>query len=238
MSEHEHDRLHEDIPAYMLGALDPEETLALERHAESCEACKSEIRWMQAAVEALPETVERRRPPAQLRERLMAEVRAEALPQTETPSPESRRRFAGLLGGRGLTWRPLAGLAALALVVVAFASYEIGSGGGGGGTPQTTTYSAGKAPGVTAKVVRSGDSAELKLTNVAALPEDRVLEAWVQREGDIEPVKALFVPNKDGEAATTIADMRNVEIVMVTREPAGGTEAPTSTPIATVPISS
>jgi anti-sigma-K factor RskA len=235
MSEHDHFR--EDVPAYMLGALDPEQAQALERHAESCEACRSEIRWMQAAVEALPETVERRRPPPALRERLLAEVRAEALPQAEPEKAAPRRRFAGLLGGRGLTWRPLAGLAALALVVVAFAGYEIGS-GGGGGTPQTTTYAAGKAPGVTAKVVRTGDAAELKLANVAELPENHVLEAWVQRDGEIEPVKALFVPNKDGSASTTIANMRNVEVVMVTREPAGGTEAPTSTPIATVPITS
>ena len=74
---------------------------------------------------ALPEAVERLEPPPELRERLMAEVLADAA---------AERRRAGRAGGaparaawrrlgsaRG--WRPLAGLAALALVVAAVAGY-------------------------------------------------------------------------------------------------------------------
>ena len=63
-----------------------------------------------------------------------------------------------------------------------------------------------------------------------------MLEAWVQREGEVEPVRALFVPDREGNASTMIADMTDVEVVMVTSEPSGGSEAPTSSPIATVPI--
>ena len=40
----------------MLGALEPEEAAELERHAESCERCRSEMRWLTPAVEALPES--------------------------------------------------------------------------------------------------------------------------------------------------------------------------------------
>ncbi len=86
--------------------------------------------------------------------------------------------------------------------------------------------------------MRSGGGAELNLAHVGQLPPDRVLEAWVQREGEVEPVKALFVPDRDGNASTMIADMRGVEIVMVTREPAGGVSAPSGEPIVQVPISS
>ena len=68
------------------------------------------------------------------------------------------------------------------------------------------------------------------------LPNDRVLEAWVRREGKIEPVRALFVPDPKGNASTTIGDMKGVDTVMVTTEPPGGSAAPTSTPIVTVPI--
>ena len=54
-----------------------------------------------------------------------------------------------------------------------------------------------------------------------------MLEAWVEREGKVEPVPALFAPDQAGNASTTIENMKNVSIVMVTREPEGGTKTPT-----------
>lgn len=232
----DHERWQEDVAAYMLGALEPEQAAEFERHLEGCERCRSEVRWFGAAVESLPESVPRREPAPDLRERLMAEVRTDARESAAAAGGEGRgRRFPAWLRGRGAHgWRPLAGLAAIALLLVAFAGYQIGN--GGGGTEPKSTIVAGQAPGVTAKVERSGDSAQLRLANVKPLPEERVLEAWVQREGEVEPVEALFVPDREGNASTMIPDMDGVEVVMVTREPAGGTEAPTSTPIVTIPI--
>ena len=55
-----------------------------------------------------------------------------------------------------------------------------------------------------------------------------MLEAWVQRDGEVEPVQALFVPDREGRASTELADMDGVEVVMVTTEPKGGSETPTS----------
>jgi hypothetical protein len=71
---------------------------------------------------------------------------------------------------------------------------------------------------------------------VRQLPDDRVLEAWVQREGEVEPVRALYVPDHEGHASTIVADIDGVETVMVTTEPKGGSELPTSDPIVTMPI--
>lgn len=237
MTREQHQSWSEDVAAYVLGALDPAELAEFEGHLAGCERCREEIRWFTPAVVGLPEAVERLAPPPRLRERLMDEVRADA--DAATPPRSAERGARGWLGrlipGSGSRgWQPLAGLAALALVLVAFAGYEIGNGGGGGGG--TSTIVSGHGPGVTAKVVRKGDSAELNLANVAPLPADRVLEAWVQREGEVEPVRALFVPDREGNASTMIADMTDVEVVMVTSEPSGGSEAPTSSPIATVPI--
>ena len=125
-------------------------------------------------------------------------------------------------------------MAVVLVLVAGVVGYEVGNSGGGSGGA-TYTGSEGR---VTAEVVRSGGGAELNLAHVGQLPPDRVLEAWVQREGEVEPVKALFVPDRDGNASTMIADMRGVEIVMVTREPAGGVSAPTGEPLVQVPISS
>ncbi|HEX2708811.1 MAG TPA: anti-sigma factor [Solirubrobacterales bacterium] len=241
MTRTEHDRWSEDLAAYMLGALEADEAAELERHAEDCERCRSEMRWLTAAVAALPEAVERLEPPPRLRDRVLTEVRADARAAgVKTASAEGgfRRRVAAWLrrpsaGSRD--WRPLAGLAAVAMVVVALSGYEIGGGGSDSGGPLSTVVS-GHSPGVTAKVVREGDAGELRLADVKKLPEDRVLEAWVRRDGEVEPVKALFVPDREGNASTTIGDMRGVDLVMVTKEPTGGSQAPTSSPIVSVPI--
>jgi anti-sigma-K factor RskA len=239
MSENGHARWSEDVAAYLLGALDPEEMTEFERHLEGCERCRSEMRWLTAAVEALPEAVERQQPPPRVRERVMTEVRADARAAGVDPAAAEggvRRRLAAWLGrGSGsLGWRPVAGIAALALVLVAFVGYEIGNVGGG---TNTDTVVAGHAPGITAKVVRSGDNGELHLANVHQLPENRVLEAWLQRDGEVEPVKELFVPDGEGNASTTLGNIGEVEAVLVTTEPAGGSKAPTSTPIVNVPLS-
>lgn len=241
MTGNEHERWSEDVAAYMLGALEPEEAAEFERHAEDCERCRSEIRWLTAAVEVLPEAVERQEPPPQLRQRLLAEVGADARAAGVEPAAEGGvwGRLTGRFrradrGSRG--WRPIAALAAVALVAVALAGYKIGSGDSGGPTPQQVG-AVDSADGVSAKVLREGDSGEVRLADVSKLPDERVLEAWVRRDGEVEPVKALFVPDREGKASTTIADLRGVDLVMVTTEPAAGSKAPTSVPIVEVPVS-
>jgi hypothetical protein len=112
--------------------------------------------------------------------------------------------------------------------------YAIGN--WGSGSEKTSTVVAGRPPGVTATMVRSNGGATVQLAGVHPLSHRRVLEAWVRREGRVEPVKALFVPDREGNARTTIDDMRDVEVVMVTAEPPGGSASPTSAPLVTVAI--
>lgn len=58
----------------------------------------------------------------------------------------------------------------------------------------------------------------------------------MRRRGTVEPVKALFAPDHEGEAATILGDLSGVDLVMVTVEPIGGTRAPTTAPITSVRI--
>lgn len=232
MSEHE--RWSEDLVAYTLGALDSERAAELELHAESCERCRAEIRWLKPAVDALAEAAPRRQPPPALRQRLMAEVRADARAAgVETEPGGLRERLAGIRIG-SLSWKPLAGLAAVVLVVAVIAGYEVGSGGGGGGN--ASTYVSPPSSPIAAHVVSEDGAGEIHLTDVKPLPENRVLEAWVRRDGEVEAVKALFVPDREGNASTMLGSMRGVDLVMVTTEPAGGSKSPTGAPIAEVPI--
>jgi anti-sigma-K factor RskA len=242
MNNGHEERWLEQAAAYALGALDKGEVPEFEHHLEGCETCRSEIRWLRPAVDALPESVPRLAPPPELRERILHEAKAEARRDRAASLGEERvtlGAWLGRIGARG--WKPVAAGAAALLVVVAFVGYEVGNGGdggsGGGAQQRPLTYT-GKEElqGVRSKVVVSGNRATVRLANVRQLPDDRVLEAWVLRDEKVEPVKALFVPDRKGNAETEIPDMTGVETVMVTREPKGGTRSPTSSPIAAIPI--
>lgn len=225
MSDNGHDRRSDELAAYLLGALEPGEAAELERHLAGCEECRTELEWLRPAVQLLPESVERVEPPRELRGRLMEQVRAEA----ESAAAPQRARGRGI---RGWSLRPVAGLAALALIVAAVAAYAISDGGSGGGS--ATTVVAGHSPEVTAEMVRDGESGTLHLANLHQLPRDKVLQAWVERDGSVESAKTLFVPNQDGTASATIDGMDGVTTVMVTAEPRGGSVQPTGEPIVSV----
>jgi len=238
-----HDRWSEDVAAYMLGALEPDEAVALEGHAADCERCQADMRWLTPALDALPEGIERLQPPRELRERVMAEVRFEAEP-TDAPGDEPATGLFGRvsnwlrdLGSGPMGLRPVAGVAVAVLVVAAVAGFAIGGGiGSGSDSGEASTVVTSEPSGVTAKMISEGDSGTLHLANVHQLPDDRVLEAWVQRDGEVEAVRALFVPDREGQASTELPDMNGVEVVMVTAEPKGGSRSPTSAPIVTIPI--
>jgi hypothetical protein len=225
MTTADHNRWSEDLGAYLLGALDPRETDEFERHLEGCELCQGEMRWLEPAVQTLPETVERTEPPRQLRESLMAEVRADA-----------RRGSRGTAAAPRWRWllKPAMGFAVLALLVAGVVGYQVGSDGDGDKGGDSTIVR--QIDGITVKMIREGDGGTLELVGVRQLPPGKVLEAWVERDGEVEAVPALFVPDRNGQAETTIADMSGVETVMVTEEPQGGSETPTGEPIVAVSV--
>jgi anti-sigma-K factor RskA len=224
MNGSDHNQWSEDLAAYMLGALTPDETAGFERHLEGCERCQGEMRWFEPAVNSLPESVERQEPPPRLRAVLMAEVRADAEPQPRAAI--SRRR------SRGWFLRPAVGFAVL-ILAIAIAGYEIGKGGseGDGASPLVT-----REHGITMKMVPEGDGGTLHLADLHQLPPGKVLEAWVRREGKIEAVPALLVPDRKGQAETAVADMSGVDTVMVTEEPQGGSEEPTGEAVITMSV--
>lgn len=234
-----HERWSDDVAAYVLGALEPDEAAELERHLERCDLCREQMRWLAPAVRALPEGIERVEPPPQLRRRVFAE--AGLSPRSSSAAAgigERARSWLRRFGPGGSGWRPVAaaGVATAAMVLLLVIAFEIGSHGSGEFVPEPTTVSAGEAPGITAELVREGREGTLRLDNVPQPQGSRVLEAWVQRGEAVEPVPALFVPDSRGRAWTTIEDMEGVEKVMVTEEPRGGSEAPTAAPLLEVEI--
>jgi anti-sigma-K factor RskA len=248
MSTDDHDPRLEEAVAFALGSLDPEQADDFKEHLKTCKRCQEELRWLAPAVRALPEAVEPQAPPPAVKARLMAEVRADAEAEERRVKAEERQEraaagggFSAWLGGLrvgSLTWKPIAGLALVILVVAGGIGYAVGT---GGGNDQTHTWElkAEENAGIAATVVREGEKGEIHLAGLKQLPKGKVLEAWVEREGKVEPVPALFAPDKAGNASTTIENMEDVTIVMVTREPEGGSKTPTEKePFVQVPLES
>jgi anti-sigma-K factor RskA len=224
MTTTDHNRWSEDLAAYLLGALNPREAADFERHLEGCDRCRQELRWLEPAVDTLPETVERTEPPPQLREALMAEVRRDlrADPRAEAPAPA---RPAAASPWRRWLLRPAVGFAVVALLVAGVVGYEVGKDDGGGNGNRVAFER--EFGGMTVKMIQEGDGGKLELAGVPQPPEDKVFEAWVERDGEVEAVPALIVPDRNGRAETTIADMSGVKTLMITVEPRGGSETPT-----------
>lgn len=225
MSARDHGRWQDDLAAYTLGALDPAESEEMERHLESCAECRERLLWLRPAAELLPESVEGRDPPPQLRERLMAEVRADS----------ERRREAAGGRRRSRAWlsRPAIGIATVAVLAAGVAGYEVGTGGGGG---TTTINGAQTKSGALANLERKGDSGTLQVSGLSQLPASEVYQAWVQRGGRMEP-SSLFAARMDGTATAAIPrHLDGAQAVAVTVEPRGGSRSPTSPPLVSVPL--
>ncbi len=232
MSDAHESRWSEELAAYALGALEPHEATELEAHLEGCERCRAELLWLAPAVAALPEEAERLEAPKRVRDQVMSEVRADARRARAAGDTAGGPSWFERLRAGAYGWKPIAALAAL-LAVVAVVGFAIGRPGDEQPAPVVRS---GQAPGVVAEMIPEGKGGRLALANVRQLPADRVLEAWVERDGEVEAVPALFVPDHNGRASTTIEDMEGVETVMVTHEPRGGSETPTSDPIVTMEV--
>jgi hypothetical protein len=218
----------DEIAAYLLGSLRPEEAAELERHLDGCPECREWLQWLRPAAELVPETVPRLEPPAELRQRVLAEVREDrprAAPAAE-PNRGRGRLFDALL-------RPATGLAAAAVIAAGIAGYAIGT---GGGEEEQKTMPGPPQGGVIANVERSGEGGVLHIAGLSELGPGEQYQAWVQREGRMEP-SSLFEARPNGSARARIPqDLDGADAVLVTIEPRGGSREPSSAPLVDVPL--
>jgi anti-sigma-K factor RskA len=234
MNMEDHSRYSEELAAYLLGALSAEETREFELHLGDCATCQAEERWLRGAVELLPSSVEQIEPPPELLERLMATVRAEA-PARAAVRPEGSR------GRRRLfTWRwapalrPAAALGTLLVLAAGVGGYLLGSeqSGDSGGTSTVAVKGTEVQPAASGTIVRSDDSAVLRVRGLPDPGRDRVYQVWLLRKGSDRPEpSSLFSVHRDGTGAAGIPGLEGAEEVMVSAEPRGGSAQPSSMPV-------
>lgn len=230
------------VAAYLLGALADAERHEFETHLAACAHCREDVAGLRVVSDALPLAVPPVAPPPGLRERLMETVRAEADvlsaagAAADRPAQARRRRFALSLG------RPLAiAGAAMALLLGVALGFGIGAATTDEQTKTQTVVQvrtvqarvdAATAPSGTAVIVVRNGVATLRVTGLPAPPSGKVYEVWLLRRGAAapSPTDALFSVSTRGSGRVALPSVRGVEAVLVTAEPDGGSQAPTSQP--------
>ncbi len=225
MTEPDHSQTREcgaDVAAYVLGALEDGEVDAFRGHLETCVVCRDELISFQQVADVLPMSAPQHRAPKSLRRHVLAEVDREIARQGQ-----GRRRSAWRMMPSLTISRPAFALGAvLAAVVVAVGGLELGSSGGGGATQVFHAQVAGNS--ASAEVRVTGDHAELVVHHLAPPPAGKIYEVWLARAHQRpQPTSVLFSPTSGGEGDVDVpGDVRGVQQVMVTTEPAGGAKVP------------
>lgn len=225
--------IHDLTAGYALDALDEDERRAYEEHLPGCDRCREALSSFRDVTSALALGAAGPEPPSGLRERIVAQTRAE--PQNVVP-----------LRRRPTPGRVLAvAAAAAALVAVGLGAWAVSLHGRLGDAndrlaAQQRTLSVVSDPRArdvslakgTGKLVVAPDGrAVVVLDSLARAPAGKTYEVWVVH-GTTPARAGLF---RGGGGRVVVAVGRPVgkdAVVAVTLERAGGVDAPTTTPLA------
>ena len=229
----DHARWADATGAYLLGALSDDERSGYEAHLQGCALCREDVELLRVAADALPASVEQLDAPPALKDRIMAVVNSEAEllraagPEADRPPVPARRER------RWWRFVPRSGLALAASVLLIVGGVTGWALRDGGGVPLRTID--GSAPeGARASLVVRGDHSTLETAGLPRPGTGRVYQVWLMKKGakDPQPTDALFTVSRDGTASVDVpGSIEDVEAVLVTEEPDGGSPAPTSEPI-------
>lgn len=239
--------LHTLTGAYALHALPEDERVAFERHLGACEACAQEVRELSATAARLGLAVSATPPPA-LRERVLREittVRQEPPPHGRGARPTSSARRAG-------RWSTYA-LAACVATAAAFGGVAVWQNQVAQDARQetdraqqhneqvarvltapdarTTAADLGDGARGTVVVSRSVNKAVFLASDMAHPPDGKVYQLWFDEGGTMRSA-GLMNPAATDDAVLMDGPLDRASGMGITVEPAGGSDRPTSAPVA------
>jgi anti-sigma-K factor RskA len=224
----------ETAASYVLGALPDDEHRSFAAHLETCEECRRSVAELQVAVDALPLATVQLQPPPELKDRIMVVVRSEAELQraaAEGPAPAPRKRR---WRGRFLGLAPLPAAAAASLLVAVVVAGAIALSGGDDTRTVQGQVLVASAPAARAALELSDDETRLTVSGMPAPPAGKVYQVWLKPPAQApKPTRALFRVDARGDADVEIQSgrLKGIEQVLVTAEPDGGSQEPTSDPV-------
>lgn len=235
--------LHTLTGAYALNALTPTESVRFEDHLADCESCVQEVRGF-TETSALLASATAQTPPAELRERVLAEVaRTRQLAPAPERLPEPRRR--------GWPWALGLALAACVAVILALGAVVLEQGrqvdelrsneqqiAAVIAAPDAVSTSAEPMEGVSVTVVHSETLGNLVFSahGLDDLHEEDY-QLWLTRaDGTVYSAGVLSVDDAGFVLPVLAEPDEGTEGVAVTVEPAGGSEQPTSDPVMAMPV--
>jgi hypothetical protein len=131
------------------------------------------------------------------------------------------------------------GSAAFLLAVGILLGFGWGQRSGDDSSTITAQVDTSQVPDGSANLTFEEDGEHGAILRVNGFPEaepGQVYQAWVQRDGMVLPEPTFEVtPNGSGAVAVP-DDLSDAQAVMVTREPRGGSRAPSEQPIVTVKL--
>jgi anti-sigma-K factor RskA len=234
--------------AYVVDALDDDERADFEAHLPGCSDCQAEVASLHEAAILMADD-SALTPPPSLRASVLSGISTirPLPPETEQGEP-AEPELATVVPMRGRRRFRLATLAAAAAVLVVVGAGAVFQPWQDNGTSQTVSaadrvlaasdakhFEVKLNDGSSATVVRSQSKGQAVLVtdNMAAPPRGKVFELWLQDPtGHMNPAGLMSKPGDNklllkGDAAKATA-------VGITVEPAGGSDQPTTTPIALI----
>lgn len=227
-----HDEVRDLLPAYALGALDPDESTAVEAHLDGCREHDEELIELRATVLALGTLAEERAPSAALAgeiERLTGRApgdRSAVAPDQMRPpraEPGARRSI-------GRRWWPRAAAAAAVLLVVFTAGWLAG---GTLGAEERYSYVV-QAPGgamLEFSGIAGDDTVTVWMAGLDRLPPDQRYQLWALRDDRWVSI-GIYNTNPEGRWRGDFAfTLATDEEIALTIEPTPGSDGPTSDPL-------
>ncbi|MFF3303386.1 anti-sigma factor domain-containing protein [Streptomyces sp. NPDC001741] len=239
--------LHTLTGAYALHALPEDERVAFERHLGVCEACAQEVRELSATAARLGLAVSATAPPG-LRERVLREITT----VRQEPPPHGRSARAVPPPGRAGRWSTYA-LAACVAAAAAFGGVAVWQNQVAQDARQktdraqqrdeqvarvltapdarTTAADLGDGARGTVVVSQSVNKAVFLASDMARPPGGKVYQLWFDDEGAMRSAGLMDPSATDG---TVLLDgpVDRASGMGITVEPTGGSEQPTSQPVA------
>jgi anti-sigma-K factor RskA len=205
---------------------DEEEQVAL--HVAECDRCRRQLREAEAVAASLAYAVPAVAPPPDLRDRVLAAVEpvVEAAPAGQHATEPLRRP------SRPAWWPRFAAVAVpvMAAAIIGMLVWNVSLRGDLSSLHEQLYHdSAGNLSGV-GNVIVSPDGQATLFASVGRAPAGKTYEAWVIR-GKVALPAGLF--QGGGTLKLTLTrPAKPGDVIAITVEPAGGTKAPTTTPIA------